>query len=150
MLMNWPGRISPSQQKMERSNMIEKSGSPVYTQVTECYYVTSQSVAVLENLGPIGSTKYIVEQKGDLPVYEVTPEGQKGKSRILHRNLLLPCDFLQSDLPKCGPQCTREFFGTFACYTVRSLSHAPCICAPKHLPLCASNYYLRKLQDCLN
>ena len=84
--------------------MIEKSGSPVYTQVTECYYVTSQSVAVLENLGPIGSTKYIVEQKGDLPVYEVTPEGQKGKSRILRRNLLLPCDFLQSDLPKRGPQ----------------------------------------------
>ena len=106
----WTGesRISPSQQKMERSNMIEKSGSPVYTQVTGCYYVTSQSVVVLENLGPIGSTKYIVEQKGDLPVYEVTTEGQKGKSRILHRNLLLPCDFLQSDLPKRGPQCTRE------------------------------------------
>ena len=84
--------------------MIEKSCSPVYSQVTECYYVTSQSVADLENLGPIGSTKHIVEQKGDLSVYEVTPEGQKGKSRILHRNLLLPCDFLQSDLPKRGPQ----------------------------------------------
>ena len=26
----------------------------------------------------------IVEQKGDLPVFEVTPEGRKGKSRILH------------------------------------------------------------------
>ena len=38
----------------------------------------------------------IVEKRGDLPVYEVTPEGWKGKSRILHRNLLLPCDFLQS------------------------------------------------------
>ena len=37
----------------------------------------------------------IVEQKGDFPVYEVTPEGRKGKSRTLHRNLLLPCDFLQ-------------------------------------------------------
>ena len=46
----------------------------------------------------------IVEQKGDLPVYEVTPEGRKGKSRILHSNLLLPCDFLQSDLSKPVPQ----------------------------------------------
>ena len=50
----------------------------------------------------------IVEQKGDLPVFEVTPEGRKGKSRILHRNLLLPCDFLQSDLSKPVPQHTQE------------------------------------------
>lgn len=39
----------------------------------------------------------VVRQKGDLPVYEVTPEGQKGKSRVLHRNLLLPCDYLPVD-----------------------------------------------------
>ena len=50
----------------------------------------------------------IVEQKGDLPVYEVTTEGRKGKSRILPRNLLLPCDFLQRDLSKPVPQRTQE------------------------------------------
>jgi len=50
----------------------------------------------------------IVEQKGDLPVFEVTPESRKGKSRILHRNLLLPCDFLQSDVSKPVPQHTQE------------------------------------------
>ena len=50
----------------------------------------------------------IVEQKGGLPVYEVTPEGQGGKSRILHRNLLLPCDFLPVDPPEPAPQCTQE------------------------------------------
>ena len=49
----------------------------------------------------------IVEKRGDLPVYKVTPEGRKGKSRILHRNLLLPCDFLQSDLSKPAPQRTQ-------------------------------------------
>ena len=49
----------------------------------------------------------IVQKRGDLPVYEVTPEGRKGKSRILHRNLLLPCDFFQSDLSKPAPQCTQ-------------------------------------------
>ena len=50
----------------------------------------------------------IVEQKSDLPVYEVTPEGRKGKSRTLHRNLLLPCDFIQSDLPEPVAQRTQE------------------------------------------
>ena len=39
----------------------------------------------------------LVKQKGDLPVYEVRPEGQGGKPRVLHRNLLLPCDFLPSE-----------------------------------------------------
>ena len=50
----------------------------------------------------------IVQQKGDLPVYEVTPEGRKGRSRILHRNLLLPCDFLQSNLSKPVSQRSQE------------------------------------------
>lgn len=30
----------------------------------------------------------------DIPVYELRPEKAKGRSRILHRNLLLPCDHL--------------------------------------------------------
>lgn len=39
------------------------------------------------------------------PVYEVKPERGKGRSRVLHRNLLLPCDYLPvemelSTLPK--------------------------------------------------
>ena len=32
----------------------------------------------------------IVEKRGDLPVYEVTPEDREGRSRILQRDLLLP------------------------------------------------------------
>ena len=39
----------------------------------------------------------VVKQNGDLPVYEVRPEGQAGKSRVLHRNALMPCDFLPSE-----------------------------------------------------
>lgn len=36
----------------------------------------------------------IVSQKSsDMPVYEIQPE-QGGKSRTVHRNLLLPCDSL--------------------------------------------------------
>ncbi|KAI5106078.1 hypothetical protein C0J45_3775, partial [Silurus meridionalis] len=39
---------------------------------------------------------YVVTQRKypDSPVYEVRPENGKGKARILHRNLLLPCDYL--------------------------------------------------------
>ena len=38
---------------------------------------------------------YVVTQKRkDMPVYEVTPESGNGRTRILHRNLLLPCSFL--------------------------------------------------------
>lgn len=37
----------------------------------------------------------VVRQVGeDIPVYELRPEHGKGKSRILHRNLLLSCDHL--------------------------------------------------------
>ncbi|KAL1276923.1 hypothetical protein QQF64_023596 [Cirrhinus molitorella] len=39
---------------------------------------------------------YIVTRRKyqESPVYEVQPENGKGKTRILHRNLLLPCDYL--------------------------------------------------------
>ena len=29
-----------------------------------------------------------------MPVYEVKPESENGRTRVLHRNLLLPCSFL--------------------------------------------------------
>uniref|UniRef100_A0A3P9MR97 Gypsy retrotransposon integrase-like protein 1 n=1 Tax=Oryzias latipes TaxID=8090 RepID=A0A3P9MR97_ORYLA len=35
----------------------------------------------------------------DVPVYELKPEKGPKKSRILHRNLLLPCDSLPADFP---------------------------------------------------
>ena len=36
----------------------------------------------------------VVSQKGELPVYELRPEAGVGRTRILHRNLLFPCDSL--------------------------------------------------------
>ena len=52
----------------------------------------------------------VVCRKGTGPVYEVRREDHVGKSRLLHRNLLFPCDFLepeQSELVQqrqVGPQ----------------------------------------------
>lgn len=41
---------------------------------------------------------YVVsERKHDSPVYIVLPERGSGKMKILHRNLLLPCDFLPGE-----------------------------------------------------
>ena len=38
---------------------------------------------------------YVITQKRkDIPVYEVQPESGNGRTRVLHRNLLLPCSFL--------------------------------------------------------
>lgn len=47
---------------------------------------------------------YVVTQRKheDCPVYEIQPESGKGRTRVMHRNLLLPSDFLPGekiDLP---------------------------------------------------
>ncbi|PIK50561.1 Retrovirus-related Pol polyprotein from transposon [Apostichopus japonicus] len=36
----------------------------------------------------------VTKQLPDIPVYEVRPESNRGRIRVLHRNLLLPCDAL--------------------------------------------------------
>ena len=36
----------------------------------------------------------VVKRRGEGPVYEVKPEDQDKPIRVLHRNILLPCDFL--------------------------------------------------------
>ena len=50
----------------------------------------------------------VIEQRGDLPIYKVNPEGQPDKSIVLHRNLLLPCDFLAAETQESMPQSIRE------------------------------------------
>ena len=44
----------------------------------------------------------VKRRSSDSPVYEVAPEGG-GKSRVLHRNLLLPCDSLPLGKPEPAP-----------------------------------------------
>lgn len=48
----------------------------------------------------------VKRRSSDSPVYEVAPEGG-GKCRVLHRNLLLPCDSLPLSHPETDPQPKR-------------------------------------------
>ena len=47
------------------------------------------------------STVYIVTEQisPDMPVYRVKPEMESGRVRTLHRNILLPIDYLNNDEP---------------------------------------------------
>lgn len=53
----------------------------------------------------------VVRQVGnDVPVYELKPEQGQGRSRVLHRNLLLPCDHLPLEVqvqPRVNHRHTR-------------------------------------------
>ena len=69
----------------------------------------------------------VVEQRGDLPIYKVNPEGQPGKLRVLHRNLLLPCDFLAPETQESVPQSIRE--GRMRAHT---RAHNGRDCQPNH------------------
>ncbi|KAL0187224.1 hypothetical protein M9458_018894, partial [Cirrhinus mrigala] len=42
----------------------------------------------------------VIKKAADLPVYTVQPEGEDGPLRTLHRDLLLPCGFLQETTPE--------------------------------------------------
>lgn len=66
---------------------------------------------LIRNLTPRGGTGKILsywedqvfrvkERKSDdSPVYQISPENGVGRDRVVHRNLLLPCDYLPLELP---------------------------------------------------
>ena len=61
----------------------------------------SRSLHVTERGGPGKLRSFwektvhrVTKQHGDSPVCEVVPESGNGRTRVLHRNMLLPCDFL--------------------------------------------------------
>ena len=41
----------------------------------------------------------MTQKRKDMPVYEVRPENGGGRSRVLHRNLLLPCSYSPVEAP---------------------------------------------------
>ena len=49
----------------------------------------------------------VVQNKKDMPVYEVKPESENGRSRVLHRNLLLQYSYLPVATPHRPPKSRR-------------------------------------------
>ena len=47
--------------------------------------------------------KVISQKNPSIPVYEVQPENGNGRVKVLHRNMLLPCDGLPSQEPPSAP-----------------------------------------------
>ena len=119
-------------QGMEEAYAIASQNAQKAAERSKRYYDTKVRSSVLQpservlikNLTPRGgpgklrnywedTIHTVVRQMGsDLPVYEVRPEQGKGRSRVLHRNLLLPCDHLtfetQPGLAKNDKRKTKE------------------------------------------
>ncbi len=107
----------------ERANKCAERNKRNYDQRVRCTDLFPGSRVLVKNLTPRGGTGklrnywedevHVITRQvaDDAPVYEVKPEQSKGRSRVLHRNLLLPCDHLpleitpaQSTKPKQGHQ----------------------------------------------
>ena len=50
----------------------------------------------------------MTQKRKDMPVYEVKQESRGGRSRILHRNLLLPCSYLPVEAPISTSKSTQK------------------------------------------
>ena len=75
-------------------------------QVGDRVLVKIKGVKGKNKLGDIwGKDPHVVieQPNDDIPVFKVRSEGARTKTRVLHRNLLLPCNFL----PKVNPQPKR-------------------------------------------
>ena len=64
----------------------------------------------------------VVARKGEgSPVYDVRPESSEGPSRTLHRNLLLPCDYLPGKPWEDPPPIKRTT--PYHCHEIQPLRH---------------------------
>ena len=55
----------------------------------------------------IGRTTFVVVKDSNSPVYEVKPDVGDGRHRTLHRNIILPCNYLPVDTSDT-PVCTKR------------------------------------------
>ncbi|KAL6471946.1 hypothetical protein MHYP_G00205960 [Metynnis hypsauchen] len=77
-----------------------------YDTKVRCTDLQPGNRVLIRNLTPRGGTgklksyweegvHVVIRQVGkDVPIYEVKPEQSRGRSRVLHRNLLMPCEHL--------------------------------------------------------
>ena len=96
-------------------------GKRNYDRRVRCSTLEPRDRVLVRNLTPRGGPGkigaywdedvYVVKsRKGpDSPVYKLKPELGEGRHRIIHRNLLLPCDYLPvENLPSIDPVAKRQ------------------------------------------
>ena len=95
----------------QRSGQSQAKGKKQYDRKANCNALRPGDRVLVRNAahpgGPAKLKSYWEQQihvvikqlAGDVPVYEVQPERGTGRTRVLHRNMLCPCDFLPSDDP---------------------------------------------------
>ena len=122
----WQGAMKEAYAKaMENSRKSAEIGKKHYDKKIRCTELKPGDRVLVRNLSERGGPgklrshwedqiHVVVERKGEMPVFVVKPEGQTtNKKRTLHRNLLLPCDFLSPDnsmdlTPASKPQRLRN------------------------------------------
>ncbi|XP_060726974.1 uncharacterized protein LOC132846309 isoform X2 [Tachysurus vachellii] len=94
----------------EHANKCAERNKKNYDLKVRCTDLIPGSRVLVKNLTPRGGTgklqnywenevHVVLHQvANDVPIYEVKPEQSKGRSRVLHHNLLLPCDYLPLDI----------------------------------------------------
>ncbi|MGL4645700.1 MAG: hypothetical protein ACRCVL_01070, partial [Cetobacterium sp.] len=94
----------------EHANKCAERNKKNYDLKVRCTDLIPGSRVLVKNLTPRGGTGklrnywenevHVVLRQvaNDVPIYEVKSEQSKGRSRVLHRNLLLPCDYLPLDI----------------------------------------------------
>ncbi|GAA6092478.1 uncharacterized protein LOC121887483 [Tachysurus ichikawai] len=104
----------------EHANKCAERNKKTYDLKVRCTDLNPGSRVLVKNLTPRGGTGKLLnywenevhvvlrQVANDVPIYEVKPEQSKGRSRVLHRNLLLPCDYLPLDITPTIPGYDNE------------------------------------------
>uniref|UniRef100_A0A8C2FHY4 Gypsy retrotransposon integrase-like protein 1 n=1 Tax=Cyprinus carpio TaxID=7962 RepID=A0A8C2FHY4_CYPCA len=109
----WKERMSEAYQIASKTaSKTAARGKAYYDQKAQGRDLQPGDRVLIRNLTPRGGPGkirsywedqvHVVKERkhAESPVYEVRPEREKGKSRVIHRNLLLPCDFLPLEREK--------------------------------------------------
>ena len=129
--MSLRGRLSYAYQlASERGDQTGAKNKGAYDRKLHENKVQIGDRVLIRNVGVQGKNKLgdkwgrvphiVVEQPNkDIPVFKVCPEVHVGtnKSRTLHRNLLLPCNFLPKSAPLCPPKSYEHDSGTIEPYS---------------------------------
>lgn len=102
------------QLSQQRSKQLQRRNKQMYDRKATATEMNPGDRVLVRNLTPRGgpgklrahweeAVHIVVKKLDSLPVYEIRPENSDKPRRTIHRNLLLPCNFLPMDQPTLDP-----------------------------------------------